>query len=565
MELIKNAFGKDFWKRVREEKVYEGFRKELFDFLSLYENAEIPNLTYSDFKLFFVTGNRTVYQKKYFLKRKMLSHFALLSLIYPEENKYTDRLNDVIYAICDEYTWCLPAHQPSLEENNNTHLDLFACESGYALAEISTLLADKLDTLIKNRIDAEIERRIVTAYTNGTFYWWEKTTNNWAAVCAGSIGCTLMLARPELFRKLQGKIDGTIECYLSGFKNDGVCEEGVNYWHYGFGFFSVYADMLYRFTDGKNNYFERQKVKKVAQFLQNMYLSEDAKVSFSDSNRAGNYHIGTLSFLKGLYPDDIKLPSTKYVYYQDNCHRWALHLRSVTWLDPKHLEENESVGEYEHYYEDTEWLIRKNAEYGFAAKGGNNNEPHNHNDVGSFIIAKGGKQALVDLGAGVYTRQYFRDETRYGILQCSSRGHSLPIINGEYQKYGKNYKAKSVRYEDGVFSLDIADAYGIDELKSLVRTFTFGEKKIMLTDRYEAEEKCEIAERFVSIREPRKATDGRVEIDGVTLVYDPSVCEVSFANEPSFSNDAMDKDGLVYFTDFKLKDGVKEFRIEFVM
>lgn len=50
-----------------------------------------------------------------------------------------------------------------------------------------------------------------------------------------------------------------------------------------------------------------------------------------------------------------------------------------------------------------------------AAKGGNNGEPHNHNDVGSFFYLVGDEMLLTDLGAGEYTKEYFH-EGRYRIL-----------------------------------------------------------------------------------------------------------------------------------------------------
>ena len=54
----------------------------------------------------------------------LLDSAVLLALIYPEEEKYIVRLMDQIYAICDEYTWCLPAHQGKLEKNNNCKIDI---------------------------------------------------------------------------------------------------------------------------------------------------------------------------------------------------------------------------------------------------------------------------------------------------------------------------------------------------------------------------------------------------------------------------------------------------------
>ena len=555
MELIGKAANPEFWKQVREDDAYKAYREELLSFWDKDCTKTINALKYSDFRMFVVNGNRSIYESQYFLRRRILNNSAILSMVYPEEEKYLVTLMDAIYAICDEYTWCLPAHQTKLEINNNIHLDLFACETGFALAEIYTMVGDRLEPLIRDRIRVEIDRRIVTAYTNGTHYGWEKGRANWTAVCAGSVGCTFMLMHPEMVAELKPRFDDSMECYLSGFKDDGICEEGFGYWHYGFGFFTVYADMIRNFTKGETDYFKRPKVKEVARFVQKMYLSGKTTVSFSDGGRSGSYHLGLLHYLKNEYPDDITIPAPEFSYNQDACGRWCLHLRSATWLKPEYLIPEKQLSTFDYYAEGSQWLVRKNECFGFAAKAGTNAEPHNQNDVGSFIVAKNGRQMLVDMGSGRYTRQYFAPATRYGIVQCSSRGHSVPIIGGVYQHEGGAFRAKDAKYENGVFSADIAGAYDLPELKSLIRAFSFTDDTVILNDKFTYEGDGDLVERLVSIAEPKADGNGAVIIDGLTVLYDPEKYELSFSSEP------MDEKNPVFFTDFKLKPGITEFSV----
>ena len=135
MQLLGKAMSKDFWKDVKENDHFRDFREDLTALWETYGSCPIPELKYSDFKLFFTTGDRSIYEEPYFNRRWMLDTAALMSLIYPENHDYLVRLMDVIYAICDEYTWCLPAHQGVLEKNNNSVIDLFAAETGLYLAE----------------------------------------------------------------------------------------------------------------------------------------------------------------------------------------------------------------------------------------------------------------------------------------------------------------------------------------------------------------------------------------------------------------------------------------------
>ena len=210
MNLIGIAQNPEFWTTVvREKPEYRTYLDAQLSWWEQYcENVEIKELTYRDFKRFFEDGNRGVYEGKYFKRRRALLASATLSMIFPEEEKYLAYLQDIIFAICDEYTWCLPAHHPSLEENNNTFIDLFASETGFALAEVYTLLGDRLDKVICERIKHEINYRIITAFINKTNHWWEaRCTNNWAAVCGGSVGCTVMLMRPDLFPTLKPRFD----------------------------------------------------------------------------------------------------------------------------------------------------------------------------------------------------------------------------------------------------------------------------------------------------------------------------------------------------------------------
>ena len=131
MNLLERAHDKEFWKEVREDDFYKGRRDFLHAMWDKHcQNDDTEVLRYSDFKLFWTTGNRSIYQGPYFGRRHQLEYAALLALIYPEEEKYINKVMDLIYTICDEYTWCLPAHQGQLEPNNNSRVDLFASETG---------------------------------------------------------------------------------------------------------------------------------------------------------------------------------------------------------------------------------------------------------------------------------------------------------------------------------------------------------------------------------------------------------------------------------------------------
>lgn len=550
------SFSRKAWEEVREGEAYAPIREELLALWDACCTEPILAHKYSDFRLFKHTGNRSVYESTYCIRRKGLCAAGMLALIYPEEEKYIVRLMDIIYAICDEYTWCLPAHNTALEVNNNAHLDLFACETGLYLSELDTVFGDRLEGLIRSRIRAELERRIFKPWSEKTFGW-ERSNANWNAVCTGCIAASMMLMRPELVEEYMPRIEANMELYLSGFGDDGVCLEGVTYWHYGFGYFTIFADYLRRFTEGKKDYFARPKIKSIATFMQNCYLSEGSTVSFADAQVKNKYQLGLFHFLRNEYGDAITVPDRQFSYNTDSRGRWPIFFRSILWLKEEYLTPDEIAPEFTRFFPDAQWMIHRNPRFGFAAKGGNNQEPHNHNDVGSFIIAHGGRHVITDMGAGTYTRQYFARDTRYDVLQCSSRGHNLPIVDGGYQKFGVEYSARDVKYENGVFSADIAPAYGNPELRSLVRSFRWSDDTVILKDTYDYSGDGKLTERFVTLVKPTVISEGRIDMHGATLIYDPEKYELSFGSE------MRNAEKYAFFTDLTLKKGVTEFTATF--
>lgn len=76
-----------------------------------------------------------------------------------------------------------------------------------------------------------------------------------------------------------------------------------------------------------------------------------------------------------------------------------------------------------------------------AAKGGTNDENHNHKDLGSFIVTAGGRPLLIDIGKPTYTRATFSAE-RYRIRAMQSGWHNAPAPRGLEQGEGPAFVAQ---------------------------------------------------------------------------------------------------------------------------
>ncbi len=119
-----------------------------------------------------------------------------------------------------------------------------------------------------------------------------------------------------------------------------------------------------------------------------------------------------------------------------------------------------------------------------VCKAGSNNEPHNHNDVGSFIYAVNDTIFLTDPGAGLYSREYFSAK-RYENIFANSYGHSLPVIGGKLQSAGEKYKGNLSFQPPDKAIITFQNAYELPTLTKAERTLTLTKQGITLTDTFE--------------------------------------------------------------------------------
>jgi len=522
LEKMKSA---EFWDTVRTDESYRFLIDDLLSLYARYGQGELPDISYDAFMHYHRTGSRHLFETDYYFpRRQRMTTCALLSLIYPDNEEYFSNLCNTIWAILNECSWSLPNHDPrSALEYSDDYIDLFAAETGYAISEIRLLFRDRFDPVLNARITHALDRRIIRSFIEHA-YGWETVRTNWAAVCAGSVAVAFMRERPDLYPLIRPRIDAAMEAFLSGFRDDGVCQEGFAYWSYGFGFFLCYAHSLLEFTGGERDLFKNEKVKKIAQFPNCVYLSGNSVISFSDGGRTGLLFLGAANLLRHHYGDILPhLPKEFYCTSGINsC--WCQHAMSFAYFDPALFADSQPKDE-EYLFAETGWYVRKNALFGFAAKAGNNDEPHNHNDIGSFILAAGGEQVLADLGCGEYNRDYFSSR-RYTILCNRSLGHSVPLLDGFEQCAGAEY-AGLMRCEGERVLIDMTGAYPVSPVQSCLRRFDLKPDGFDLADTFSYAEPCPVMERFVSLMEP-EISGNRVLLCDAELCAGPGwSCKIS--------------------------------------
>lgn len=510
-------------------------RDKLQDVAKEFRGKDIPVLPFRLFKLFDTDGDRLGYEAPYFFRRKVLLTFALSAWLWNDPEDIAT-LEECIWALCDDYTWSLPSHMHgsslTIETNagfsnssksrdaakNALNLDLFACETGLALAEICALLGDKLNPFIVERSRSEVMRRVIDSYMQkATIQHWEILDSNWCAVCAGSIGSAAMLLVDNdldlatILRNLLPVMDR----YIAGFCEDGACTEGLNYWTYGISFFVVFAELLGRRTAGTIDLLSDKRFASIALFQQNCFFPGAATLTFSDVEANDKYRPGLTSFLAEHFQEVMAPPLESAMdVMHSHCYNFAPALSDMLWttgtLVSKQAQPQPCV-----IYEKAQWLLCSGYDdTGFAAKAGHNDEEHNHNDVGSFIFSKHGVMLLCDIGKGEYTKSYF-GPGRYDTFCNSSLSHNVPIIDGYGQSDGREYCARDVNFDrNGLMSMDISPAYAVSGLTSLRRHITLVPDTgcLVLSDEIEVSRPMEVVERFVSFVRPR-IENGHVVIE----------------------------------------------------
>lgn len=453
-----------------KENVITQLKKDADHFL----HTASKNITFDIYRQFMRNGERQAYEAIYFERRKRITTFGLLVYLFPNNKVYVQALENEIWQVCNEFTWCLPAHidrfyeEQSYQTYSETNklqftVDLFAAETAFTLAEFIYLFQKHLDNFLIEKIKIEINRRIFNPFLERTFHW-EKATHNWASVCGGSIGAAALylLKGDERLPVIINKVRQTMAYYLAGFKEDGACTEGYGYWQYGFGYFVYFADLL------KNScnidLFRHPKVKAIATFQQKVFLAENRVVNFSDAEPFAYPRIGFTHFLHKKFPEvhvpNEQLATSKIV---DDCGRWAPAVRELLWYNQDLTGQEWPFASY--WMEDSAIFVSRNNQSAFAMKAGKNDEPHNHNDIGHFILYGYGDVFLRDLGSGEYNKEYF-SEKRYQFICNSSEGHSVPVINGNYQLagesfYGKIHQIKESN-ESNEIEVDLSYAYSDD-------------------------------------------------------------------------------------------------------
>jgi len=548
-----------------------------------YLGFEWPLIRASHFMDYQKNGNRLSQEKPHFARR-----YALLHLFLGELAEYKGRfmpdIVDGIFAICEETYWGLSAHySPTrlgelIPSASDPYIDLFAAETAELLSVIYHVMYDELYAycpLIIERIEYELERRIVTPYINRGDFWWMgrgvKKVNNWTPwilaniftvlVCLGVKKSRLDYAVKKIFFEAQ--------VYYDTMPDDGGCDEGASYWTKAAAKLFELCDAMYITSGGKINLFSDKKFIEMGLYETRVHIHGCNFVNFADGIGAfkdSNIDYALYGFgLRAGLPEMCRLAATlKRAQCRDDSQPTLrgsavkTNLFSIIYAKDIDACEDFCPKDYVVLSDLQNMFLRKNGWF-LAAKGGHNKEAHNHNDVGSFIAYFDNAPVLIDPGCGVYSKKTFSPQ-RYEIWTMQSLWHNLPSVNGKGQKDGIDYRADRFDTEDGKCTISFAKAYEDAGLRTLTRTLEITDAGLEICDSFEfLGDDNTVSEHFITPLSV-EIKDGYALIGGAfTLSFDTD-CEISVDSQ-GISDDSKlkgswDTDRL-YRIAFKIKTGKK--------
>jgi len=337
------------------------------------------------------------------------------------------------------------------------------------------LLGPRLERALGQRIRAEVDRRCLTPYLDRHDHWWlhgsgqpGRALNNWTAVCNGGVLGAALYLEPDPARPADIVARGlrSLDDYLDTFDPNGGSAEGPGYRSYGFGYFTILAHLVEQRTDGKIRLLDGERIRQIAQFPLRTLLSPGQFVNFSDCDLHVSLTPAHLAFLARRLDlqDLMQVAAEQGLSSRERELSWGL--RSLVWRPDQPGLDGRFTPARHDWLSGQMWLIAR-FDPGDATglvltvKGGHNDEPHNQNDVGSFIAHLSGESIVADPGRGRYTRSYFGPQ-RYQHLVCTSRG--------QYRATLQDHHADDTQDR---LVLELKDAYPAEaDLASLRRTLT---------------------------------------------------------------------------------------------
>ncbi|WP_330281612.1 heparinase II/III domain-containing protein [Streptomyces sp. NBC_00588] len=495
--------------RDRWQAIDRAARDRILETASASLGQPWPDLPASLFARFARDGDRSEYQDRVFARRARLARAVLAAAVSPgtetSQGAFIDEVMDGVWALCEETSWVWPAHDfrvlgPEhglLADPDRPTLDLGASGTAVLLALTDAIVGDeldRLDPLVRRRLRREVSTRVLRPYLERDEWgWYDGSTaklNNWNPWIHSELLLTTALTEESddhrtalVCRILQG-----LENYLRAHPRDGGCDEGPHYWWRAGASLFECLETLTSLLGTDAGVFGHPLVRAMARYPVATWIGDGWAVNFADGPARPRETAPALLYRYGRRTDQPEVSAHARALREDTgdgplttAGPFDLRRTLDALLDTEWNAESPASFPLpaRSWLPDTQVLVartRAASERGLlvAAKAGHNDESHNHNDVGTFIIAVDTRPLVIDAGVGTYRRETFNDR-RYSIWSMTSEYHNVPVVNGLGQRPGPGFRASSVTAhstaETDEITCDLAPAYPPQaQLESWMRT-----------------------------------------------------------------------------------------------
>jgi hypothetical protein len=531
-------------ENLREEMIRRG--EEALDFA-----WDIVKAT--DYLEFVQSGDRGIMQEPLGARQSALQNLVLAELA-EGEGRFLDQIINGIWALSEQTSWSLSAHM-YLQKAGYGLPDVGEPVIDLTTGEISSLFSwthyfledafDQVDTLIARRIRFEIRNRVLDVYDGRDDFWWmgfqDENVNNWNVWVNHNMLATILLMEEDPERKARNvfKTMRSVDEFINYYKPDGGCDEGPSYWGHAGGALFEYLELLQMGTDGKIDIFDQEIIRNIGRYICKAQIAYPYVINFADASARSGGRPGVIyrygksiqdtvmmafgAFLAGKAGWGDKMPGGNLEATLANLFQLE-EIRQAKAREPL-------IGDF--YLPDLQVCGARDSGgsaggFFFAAKGGHNQESHNHNDVGNFILYYNGLPAIIDVGVGTYTRQTFSPD-RWKIWTMQSQYHNTPTINGVQQEPGGQFRAENVAFDrrgrEVWFQCDIAGAYPEEAMvHNWYRTIRFRRgNSLTVTEEFLLEKRQGATTlNFMTSLTPEKGPEGLVRLqgDGFTLLLE---------------------------------------------
>ena len=503
---------------------------EIISVAEKYLNYTYPMLPVSSYMRFVRDGNRTEFQTPYNERRDVLGTVFIAECI-ENKGRFLNTIIDGIYCICEETTWVLPAHNcrdryhgddfSALPLYDHGIIDLYSAKTAALLSTVYYCLKDVLENIspeITSVIERKIDFNILKPYMEYSDGFWMRETNNWNVRV--NYHCLLafmiMVRDDELRSKFLKKCVKSVDIYANAYNEDGGCDEGPDYWTGSGAVMFKIVELLKYITYGKCNLFEIDKIKNIGTYLSKVNIYDNVFPAISDSDSvllsgfANIYNVGKILGNKSLMKI-AKIIEEKSHSYSD--------IDSVLLIDEIRAFDSDAKKDSFAGFPYLQLAIWREDDVYMAIKAGHNDESHNHNDVGSFVIYKNNKPVIIDVGAAPYTSKTFSPK-RYEIWYTNSLYHNVPQIGSREQKAGREFAAENFYCDENRYSADIGGAYADDIKWNRSVTFDRNERIIRFSENYSVTTEQDIILAFMTEEKPVIEENCVILNEGIRLIFD---------------------------------------------